>query len=275
MSDFRYRVHAGRAVSRYFQVAAVPRPKVEAVELKFQYPDYAGLKPRTIAELPQVIEALAGTRVTVSVSSNVPVARPRLLLAGGAFTADVQSPAGDCPNFRGGDDMAPREEPGRRENGTVPFSGGPKSGLPACAWTFSVGSETAGHGSLVLEDEHGICSEPTEFEIRAIADEPPKIVILEPAVPKITAKPRDRITIRYAAEDDFGLGEIEMLVTLDGGETKSVPQPFPEDVNRPVRACQGDAVLDLSQIELGQAARITVEMRANDTLPAPSGRQPR
>ena len=271
MSDFRYRVHAGRAVSRYFQVAAVPRPKVEAVELKFQYPDYAGLKPRTIAELPQVIEALAGTRVTVSVSSNVPVARPRLLLAGGAFTADVQSPAGDCPNFRGGDDMAPREEPGRRENGTVPFSGGPKSGLPACAWTFSVGSETAGHGSLVLEDEHGICSEPTEFEIRAIADEPPKIVILEPAVPKITAKPRDRITIRYAAEDDFGLGEIEMLVTLDGGETKSVPQPFPEDVNRPVRACQGDAVLDLSQIELGQAARITVEMRANDTLPAPSG----
>ena len=38
---------------------------------------------------------------------------------------------GDCLNFRAGEDVDPKEELGRRENGTVPF--GPSIDAPACA----------------------------------------------------------------------------------------------------------------------------------------------
>lgn len=235
MSSFQYRVRARAALSRYYQVTAMARPKIEATELHFHYPEYTGLKPQVVQEPPEVVAGVVGTRVTLKVTANVPVAHPKLNIGGklaAAPTLSQESAQG-----------------------------------PVYAWTVALSTAGTWRTSLVLEEKPGIASEPLEFEIRAVPDGPPRIDIVEPTSPGVTLKPQDRLALKYTAEDDFGLTAIEMLVSRDEEQPASLAQPLPKDAPKPFRACQGQAVLNLADLDLAGTQQVTVRMRARDTLP--------
>jgi hypothetical protein len=236
MSGFEYRVRVGRALSRYYTIAAVPRPKMESVLVRYDYPEYTALAPKTVSVLPKVVEAVAGTRLAITVASNVPVARPQLTIA---RTAAPEPAAGVDP----------------------------QSGRPTYTWTVAVEPGTAGLASILLEGDQGVAGDRVDFEIRALPDNRPSVAIVEPQTYKMTLKPRERLVLKYRAGDDFGLSEIDMQVRVGYNDPVFIAQPMPADVQKPLLACQGEAALDLSQLDLGDARQLTVQMRAADTLP--------
>jgi hypothetical protein len=291
MSGFRYRVHAGRALSEYYRIDAVPRPQVQSIEVRYDYPAYTALKPRTFKELPALVEAVVGTRVTMAATMTQPIARWQVQLNGKPWESN---PVGNA--LRGvpgsGNDALPQpaERHAARSLQSVSqgVPQGTTGGLPTrtsagddwhivrdakgqpekvVSWSFSLEPDTAGHVSVAMEDPHAISCDPLGFEVRAVPDGPPTIAIVDPKESKLTRKPQDRLTIAYEAQDDFGLSAIEMLVRLDAGEPTVMAQPFPAGVEPPLCACRGEAVLDLGQLDLRQARQVTVVMRVRDTLP--------
>lgn len=251
MSSFRYRVRAGRALTRYYEITAVTRPKAEAFEVRLEFPEYTTRQPKTIAELPQVIEAVVGTQLTLRVTTNVPAAHSQLL-------ATSKEPA---------EKASGASSPGSLQPVAEPTSFKTDDGQPGCSWTFTLEPEMAGPAAIVLEDEHGVTSTPIPFELKVIPDRPPTVSIVAPTAPTMKAKPADRITLKYQAQDDFGLSQIAMLLKLDENPTPEIPQPFPDDAAKPLLGCQGEAVLDLKQLDLSMVHRVTVQMQATDTLP--------
>ncbi len=286
MSGFRYRVRAGRALSEYYRIDAVPRPQVQSVEIRYDYPAYTALKPQSFKELPAVVEAVVGTRVTLAVTTTQPIARWQVQLNGQPWP-DAGNPRtsnlGDAPvgnALRGvpgpGNAASPQaaERHGGRSLQNVSSDDGWRDaretkGQPekVISWTLSLEPEMAGHVSIAMEDRHAISCDPLSFEVRAIPDGPPTIAIIDPKESKLTRKPQNRLTIGYQAQDDFGLSAIEMLVRLDAGEPTVVAQPFPAGVQPPFCACRGEAVLDLGQLDLREARQVTVMMQVRDTLP--------
>ena len=89
---FKYTVSAASAKSREYNVTVIRPPRVERIDLHYDYPSAFGLKPR-VEEDSGDIYGPAGTRVRVSVRTDKPVTEAALNLVGG--TPVKLSPAGD------------------------------------------------------------------------------------------------------------------------------------------------------------------------------------
>ena len=236
VGSFRYRVHAGRALSRYYGITAVTRPKIEAVAVHLDFPEYTALKAQTSEDRPSLIEAVAGTSVSLKVTANLPVARPQLSIAGNRLAA---------PAFQ---------------------ADGP--GGAAYTWTFPIDPAAVGQATLVLEDE-------ARHRLRAAAVRGPRDP-RRPAqgghhralASQVTLKPQARLALKYKSEDDFGIGKIELLVKRDAEEPTVVELPLPKNAVPPLLACRGQTELNLAESGLGAARQLTVQIRVSDTLPA-------
>ena len=91
--SFRYAVIAGRASSREYTVTVIRQPRVERIDLRYEYPPAAGIPPREERDGGDIYGP-AGTRVMLTVFVDKPIAQARLNLAGGT--------AGRTAGARGG-----------------------------------------------------------------------------------------------------------------------------------------------------------------------------
>ena len=73
---FSYVVNAGAAHSDRFTVTALTAPRVERIDLHYDYPSFAGL-PRATNATAAIIYAPAGTRVRIQIHADKPIARGR------------------------------------------------------------------------------------------------------------------------------------------------------------------------------------------------------
>ena len=170
MSGFRYRVRAGRALSEYYRIDAVPRPQVQSIEVRYDYPEYTVLKPQTFKELPAVVEAVVGTRVTLAVTMTEPIARWQVQLNGkplaglGPDAGANGTPAG-TPVSR--DSVSPGGHAAVSPGGAGWQAASGTGSQPAkvVSWTFSLEPETSGHVAVAMEDQHGISCDPLGFEV--------------------------------------------------------------------------------------------------------------
>ncbi|NOX98384.1 MAG: hypothetical protein GXP30_01375, partial [Verrucomicrobia bacterium] len=76
--SFRYRINAGSAVSRYYNVEAVPLPEVENLTIRYEYPPYTGLEAREEESKNGDISAVEHTEVTVTAQLNKAVTQANL-----------------------------------------------------------------------------------------------------------------------------------------------------------------------------------------------------
>jgi hypothetical protein len=181
--SFRYSVVSGSARSAEYAVTALFPPKVRAIELRYEYPDFSGLPPRTDSNGGDVYGP-AGTRVRVRVHTDKPSTGGELALAEAAPLS--LRPAGE--RTLEGELMLRRDDAYR----------------------------------VKLVDADGLrATGDTEYFIRVMEDRPPDVRFLRPSSDsQIT--PLEEVTIEARADDDYGISAFDLVYAVGGGPEHAV-----------------------------------------------------
>jgi hypothetical protein len=183
-ASFAYRVAVAGRSSEPYRVTALDAPRVERIDLQYEFPPYTKLPPRTERDGGDIY-APSGTRVTVSVHASKPIAEGALALAGGK----------PLPLQRRGDNQ-----------------------LEA-----SLAVTSDGAYRVALTDRDGLASSgETEYFIRVLEDRPPDVRILRPAGDR-QVSPLEEVLIEARADDDYGVASFELVYSVRGAGDKVVP----------------------------------------------------
>ena len=231
--DFRFRIHAGDALTRYYRVRVVEKPSLGRVDLKYEYPAYTRRGVVEQAAAGGEVAAVAGTVVTITARTNKPVAAAEFAL--------------------GADRLA-----GERTEGA--------DGSAVCAFRVRIEKGMKTRWSARLTDRYGFRNEPTDFAVRAVADRRPSVNVSVPNTTRLKLRPTDRVPISFRLRDDFGLAAADVRVEIDG--TAQTPRALPLPAGeKPVRRHEGRTVLDLAALPLAGARQVTFRLRAADIVP--------
>jgi hypothetical protein len=182
--SFRYRVVAGSATSSEYSVTALFAPRVERIDLRYQYPSFSGLPVRDEEDGGDVY-APVGTRV-----------RFRIL-------ADKQVRDGAIA-FAGGRPLALRAVGDKVLEGEV---------VLAAEDSYRI----------KLADADGLRStDDTEYFIRLMDDRPPDVRILRPSSDR-QITPLEEVAIEARADDDYGIAAFDLVYSVSGGPERVVP----------------------------------------------------
>jgi hypothetical protein len=189
--DFTYAVAAAGTASREYTVTVVRPPRVERIDLRYQYPPAFRMAPRE-EEDGGDIYGPAGTRVQVTVHVDKPVTQAALNITGGAPIALESVPS-------------PVEGP----------TGNMLQGV------LVIGDD--GSYRVALADSDGL-SNPgdTEYFIRTLQDRPPDVRIVRPASDRQVTRVEE-VAIEARADDDFGIAALDLVFTIGSGPEKAVP----------------------------------------------------
>jgi hypothetical protein len=180
---FTYSVSAATARSRDYRVSVVRPPRVERIDLYYEYPNAFGLKPR-LEEDSGDIYGPVGTRVRISVHTDKPITQASLALAGGRRVA-----------LRHGAEGAEGE--------------------------LVINED--GSYRVALADADGLSSPgDTEYFIRTLEDRPPDVRIVRPAGDR-QVTPIEEVSIEARADDDFGIAAFDLVYSVRGAQEKAVP----------------------------------------------------
>jgi len=180
---FRYRVAAGPARSPDYTVTALHAPRVERIDLRYDYPAFTGQAPREEADGGDIY-APEGTRVRVRVHTDKPIQAGELALTGATLTA-LQRTA---------DRVLETQLVLSKDD------------------SYRIG----------LIDRDGLRSSgDTEYFIRVMDDRPPDVRILRPAGDQ-QITPLEEVAIEARADDDHGIAKFELVYAVAGREPRVV-----------------------------------------------------
>lgn len=100
--------------------------------------------------------------------------------------------------------------------------------------------------------------EPVAYAVRALEDEPPAVELLSPTF-EVEVSPREKLPVTYSAEDDYGLTDVSLIYSINGGPDRLTP--LKRFKVRPKEHI-GDHEWDLSELPIG--ARVEFRIRASD-----------
>lgn len=231
-ADFDYRVRAGAALSRYFDVTAVEPPTITKLEVNYDYPEYTGLPDGGGETGTGEIRAVAHTRVSVSATLNKPAWSAKLVL-------------NETPSAA---------EPVIVENRVT--------------WKFDLKPGMRGSWHLDLSDEEGFQNQPSSYPIEVLPDKAPTVQIVSPVQRDISLKPTERLPIDLNVIEDFGFVDVVLMATPDGAVAPTqLTQALPSATNRP-ETYSSRALLDLPALKLTpDQRRLAVQVRVRDNRP--------
>ena len=208
--DLEYRILAGDAVTEYFYIDSVPRPRVASFRKNFRYPDYAGLPAEQTSESHGDLVALEGTRVRLELELNQPVVEAELRLE----------------STRSGDlnQVALEQDP---EDLRIMFA------------DLEV-IESAIYKVHLVSKETGFANSysPT-YEIRPVADLIPRVGFVDQQATTLLLPPNDLLALEGMGEDDLPLVTLEQQISINGEEWNSIELDFEtvdEGQGRQIRA---------------------------------------
>ncbi|HUG18478.1 MAG TPA: hypothetical protein VMM56_05835, partial [Planctomycetaceae bacterium] len=230
--NFRYRLHSGGAISRYYDVKVVPRPTVEEFEIHYEYPSYLSRVPRTETGKSGKIKGLVGSRVRLVATTNTPIESAQMTIAG-MKSHPAELVAGE-------------------------------SGSTRCTWEFDLTDEliVARTWTLQLKDKHGFVNWPAEYLIQAVKDAPPSIVIIDPQEKQLRLKRTDTLPIQFRVEDDFGVRQISLLATIDGKPYKAHPIPLSGQSSE--TSIESSTLIELARLARKTTRQMTFQLQADD-----------
>ncbi len=190
--SFDYFVQSAGVRSPVFRIDAAALPFVERMEMEFVFPAYTGLGPRTIDQGGD-IAVLRGTTVRLRVHSTMATKAGRIVR----------------------DD---REHMPLTVNADGTLSG-------------SLQVKENGFYRIELATPAGaLVSASPQYTIDVLADDPPSVAFQKPGR-DLRATSLDEIFVEAGAEDDFGVRQLELVYTVNGGPEKQVklvgPAPAP------------------------------------------------
>jgi hypothetical protein len=178
-----YYVESNGVRSGMFRIDVANLPFVKKIDLEYRYPGYTGMPSETIADGGD-IAAPRGTTVIVHASTTMPVKGGRLIIEGKQPTAMVL----------GGD-------------GSL---------------TAPIQVTANGFYKLELQTENGeFIPGSLDYTIDVLDDRPPTISFEKPGRDtKVTAV--DEVFTQVQATDDYGVSNIDLFYSVNGGPEKSV-----------------------------------------------------
>lgn len=182
-ASFAYVVSAAGARSGDYTVSVIRPPRVERIDLHYEFPNGLGLEPRTDEDSGDIYGP-AGTKVRLTVKTDKPIASAFLLLGDGAKLALD----GEAQVLNGG-----------------------------------LTIEEDGSYRVALADHDGLENPgDTEYFIRTLDDRPPDVRIVRPATDKqVTAL--EEVLIEARADDDYGIASFDLVLQTPGGKERAVP----------------------------------------------------
>ncbi len=190
------------------------------VELSYRYPAYTGLAPKTVPGTNGEIVAPVGTEVTIKTRSDREVAQAKLWIDAQALPLKVTG--------------------GRALEGSFVIA---KSGQYHFTFHDAKGRQTA---------------EGPNSSITAQPDAAPEVTILTPAE-ELEVDPRQKVTLKFEASDDYGLTELQLLYRLPGKAEEKLALRHDEG-----RRTRGTYTWDLGTLTLRPGDRITYQVQAKD-----------
>jgi hypothetical protein len=182
-TSFGYRVTAAGASSPAYTVTVLYPPRVERIDLQYEYPKALGLAPRTDEDSGDIY-APAGTRVRIEVTADKDIAAGAIVL----------------------------------DDGTrVPL----EAGTAVVDGSLVVAQD--GSYRVSLADTDGLESQgDTEYFIRVLNDRPPDVRIMRPAGDRqVTAL--EEVVIEARADDDYGIASFDLVFQTPAGKESVVP----------------------------------------------------
>ena len=183
--DFHYVVTAAGTTSTEYAVTVLYRPRVEQIDLHYEYPAAFGMKPRDEEDGGDVYGP-AGTRVRITVRPTKPVRTARLALTEGDAIALTW-----------------------------------RADLNALQGEMTIAED--GSYRVALADADGLENPgDTEYFIRTLQDGPPDVRVTRPATDR-QVTPLEEVPIEAQADDDFGVATLDLVYAVAGGAEKVVP----------------------------------------------------
>ncbi|MEI6168581.1 MAG: hypothetical protein WCS52_15465, partial [bacterium] len=237
MNDFRYRVHAGDALSRFFTARVATPPVIEHLDIRYRFPEYSRLGVKHEHDGSGTIRALVGTEVTISAEVNKPARQAALQINSPTLTNSI--------------------------TGTVRTVG--KTVFYDFSLTLPKGLN--GGWTLRLTDEINLTNSPFEHSIQALPDNPPVITVTSPLQKELHLNRATRLPVSYRATDDLGLTALAMVLTLPGSTDDLIrPLAFPASTtNGSLRLINGETTLMLEDPLFTGVQRFSFRLRACDT----------
>ena len=181
--SFTYAVTAAGTSSREYAVTVIRPPRVERIDLRYEYPPAFGMQPRQ-EEDGGDIYGPAGTRVHMVVQADKPVTQAALTLTGGQRVV-LHSRGGVLEG-----DLTIVED---------------------------------GSYRVALADSDGLANAgDTEYFIRTLEDRPPDVRIVRPAGDR-QVTPIEEVPVEARADDDFGIAALDLVYAVRGATPKTVP----------------------------------------------------
>ena len=246
-------VHTVLTISPPEPVTIATEPLLGDIRLLLVYPKYTGLQQRTIPGSTGDIMALPGTQVRIEAWALVPVERAQLILVGEA--GETSQPV----------------QVGRPKSGQ-------DSPMPLLSASLTVTKPGSYH--FVIKNGHkALLREGQSHRIAVETDHPPRIDLFAPA-PELEVTSTRRVELAYSAEDDFGLGDIDLVYHVGTGperrrRLRSAPTVDSKPDDKPThksglaaptvpRNLAAKIEWDLSEIELQPGVRVTYFAEAHD-----------
>jgi hypothetical protein len=268
---FQYRVVAGSARSRDYTVTALFAPRVQRIDLHYQYPTFTGLSPRDEQDSGDIY-APAGTRVRVRIHTDKPIESGELVFGRGPWAGD-RGPVGD--RGPGAGEPGTGSQPGvDQRHGFRDPAPGPRpptlSLQPTASQLLEAELVLARDDSyrIKLADRDGLGSSgDTEYFIRVMDDRPPDVRIVRPAGDQ-QITPLEEVAIEARADDDYGISRFDLVYSVAGRPPKTVPF---SRVTSSDEASIGAFVLAVEDLQVQPGDVITYYARARDVA---RGKQP-
>jgi len=218
--NVEYYVEAGPRRSRHFNIRVIDLPSVKQIKVTYHYPSWTGMKD-TSEERGGDLRALEGTQADLDVVTDQPLKDGLLVLDGGTQV-----------RLSGG--------AGNHYQGAVPIE---KDGA------YHVAALDRGQAVRLSED----------YFIEARKANPPEVSIARPGG-DYRASPIEEVTVAVKAQDEFGLKDLDLHYSVNGGPESTVrllKQPGDKQSS-------GSSVLALEDFKLVPGDLVSVYASAKD-----------
>lgn len=182
-TTLEYFVEADGVRSRVHTIEVAELPYVARMTHTYFFPEYTGLPSRVVEEAGGIV-ALEGTRVEIAVVPTLPTPRGRIVTGEGVV---------------------------------VELSPGPEGVLRGELVLERDGSYRI---ELARADGALIRASP-EFAVDVLSDLPPTVSFSRPGR-DVDASPLEEVYLEVKADDDYGIGDIRLVYTVNGGKPDTV-----------------------------------------------------
>ncbi len=187
--DFTFHLRGGDDRTETFHARLLERPRVTHTEMRIEPPSYTGLEAFTLGDGQRAVRLLPGSRATIRIEANKPIARATLM-AGRDTVAEAVAEEGQ-----------------------------------AYSATFAPLETHTYHFALV--DEVGLENRrPVRFSLRVVPDEPPQARMKLAGVGDMIT-PEAVLPIEVGFSDTYGLATAELIYQLSREDAPEGSIPLP------------------------------------------------